>query len=282
MNSSNPLPAAIPVPAPALLNALRKLLRPLIKLLLVNGLTYPQFSNLLKTLYVEIAREEFVLKGKAQTVSRISLLSGVHRKDVKRLGLNGAEESSIPPSVSLGAKLVALWTSAAEYLDETGQHLPLPRQASEGGAQSFEALVSAVSKDIRPRAILDEWLRIGIVHLDEQARVCLNTDAFVPKNGYEEKAYYFGQNLQDHIIAGAHNLLGQKPPFLERSVYYSALTLESSLELAELSKKCAMQALVTVNKRAQVLQTLDAGQPGANQRINFGVYFLHKKEKSAP
>jgi hypothetical protein len=280
VNTSNPPSAASPVPTPALLNALRKLLRPLIKLLLVNGVTYPQLSNLLKTLYVEVAREEFVLNGKPQTDSRISLLSGVHRKDVKRLGSDNAEESSVPPSISLGAKLVALWTSNAVYLDDAGQHLPLPRQASEGGAQSFEGLVSAVSKDIRPRAILDEWLRIGIVHIDEQGRVCLNTDAFVPENGYEEKAYYFGQNLQDHIIAGAHNLLGQKPPFLERSVYYSQLTLESSAELAELSKKCAMQALVTVNKRAEILQKQDASKPDADQRINFGVYFLHKKEKS--
>lgn len=258
--------------------ALRKLLRPLVKLLLANGVTYPQFSTLIKSLFVEVARAEFVLNGKSQTDSRISLLSGVHRKDVKRLGEEHLEASATPPTISLGAKLVALWTSHALYLDENGLHLPLPRQISEGGAQSFEGLVSSVSKDIRARVILDEWLRIGIAHVDEQNRICLNTGAFIPENGFEEKAYYFGQNLQDHIAAGAHNLLGQQPPFLDRSVYYGQLTTASAAELTELSKKCAMQALVTVNKRAEVLQAQDAEKMDANQRINFGVYFHSQTE----
>ncbi len=270
------------VPPSTLIVALRRLLRPLIKLLLVNGITYPFLSNLLKSLYVEVAREEFLLNGKPQTDSRISLLSGVHRKDVKRLGEESQQEQSAPPTISLGAKLVALWTSNELYLDENGRHLPLPRQASEGGAKSFEALVSSVSKDIRSRVILDEWLRIGVAHLDEQDRVCLNTDAFIPENGYDEKAYYFGQNLHDHIAAGAHNLLGQKPSFLDRSVYYNNLTPESVAELAELSKKLGMQALVAVNKRAKALQEMDADKLNADQRINFGVYYFGAEEKRPP
>jgi hypothetical protein len=267
------------VPSPALIAALRRLLRPLIKLLLVNGITYPFLSNLLKSLYVEVAREEFILNGKPQTDSRISLLSGVHRKDVKRLGEESQQEQSTPPTISLGAKLVALWTSNELYLDENGRHIPLPRQASEGGAKSFEGLVSSVSKDIRSRVILDEWLRIGVAHINEEDCVCLNTDAFIPENGYDEKAYYFGQNLRDHIAAGAHNLLGQKPPFLDRSVYYNKLSPESVAELAELSRKLGMQALVAVNKRAEALQEMDAKNPAADQRINFGVYYFGAKEK---
>lgn len=267
------------VPPSTLVAALRRLLRPLIKLLLVNGITYPLLSNLLKSLYVEVAREEFLLNGKAQTDSRISLLSGVHRKDVKRLGEESLQEQSTPPSISLGAKLVALWTSNELYLDENGRHIPLPRQASEGGAKSFEGLVSSVSKDIRSRVILDEWLRIGVAHIDGEDRVCLNTDAFIPENGYDEKAYYFGQNLHDHIAAGAHNLLGQKPPLLDRSVYYNKLTPESVAELAELSKKLGMQALVAVNKRAGALQQRDAEKTGADQRINFGVYYFGAEDK---
>jgi len=269
------------VPSPALIAALRRLLRPLIKLLLVNGITYPFLSNLLKSLYVEVAREEFILNGKPQTDSRISLLSGVHRKDVKRLGEESQQEQAAPPTISLGAKLVALWTSNEMYLDENGRHIPLPRQASEGGAKSFEGLVSSVSKDIRSRVILDEWLRIGVAHIDENDRVCLNTDAFIPENGYEEKAYYFGQNLRDHIAAGAHNLLGQKPPFLDRSVYYNKLSPESVTELAELSKKLGMQTLVAVNKRAEALQEIDAKNPDADQRINFGVFYFGAKEKTS-
>jgi len=279
MKSENLPAAGSQTPSPALIVALRSLLRPLIKLLLVNGITYPFLSNLLKSLYVEVAREEFVLNGKPQTDSRISLLSGVHRKDVKRLGAESEEKQVTPPTISLGAKLVAVWTSNAMYQDEHGRHLPLPKQVSEGGAKSFEGLVSSVSKDIRSRVILDEWLRIGIAHIDDDDRVCLNTDAFIPETGYEEKAYFFGQNLHDHIAAGAHNLQGQKPAFFDRSVYYNNLTAESVAEIAEMSKKLGMQALVTVNKRAKALQENDANKNEANQRMNFGVYYFSAEEK---
>lgn len=281
MRTRTTLAAGSQTPPPALIVALRRLLRPLIRLLLVNGVTYPFLSNLLKSLFVEVATEEFLLDGKPQTDSRISLLSGVHRKDVKRLGEERQQEQPTPPTISLGAKLVALWTGDATYLDKNKRHIPLPRQASEGGVRSFESLVSSVSKDIRSRVILDEWLRIGVAHIDGEDRVCLNTDAFIPENGYDEKAYYFGQNLHDHIASGAHNLLGQKPPFLDRSVYYNNLTRESAAELAELSKKLGMQALVAVNKRAAELQASDAGKIEADQRINFGIYYFSAAEKKA-
>jgi len=266
-------------PPSALIVALRKLLRPLIKLLLINGITYPLLSNLLKSLYVEVARNEFVLSGKPQTDSRVSLLSGVHRKDVKRLAEGSQQELDAPLTVTLGAKLVAVWTTNRIYLDENGKHIPLPRQVSEGGLKSFEGLVSSVSKDIRSRVILDEWLRIGIAHIDNNDLVRLNTNAFIPENGYDEKAYYFGQNLHDHIAAGAHNILGEKPAFLDRSVYYDNLSLVSVEELAELSKAMGMQALIEINKRAKDLQEVDITNKNANHRINFGVFYFAAEEK---
>ncbi len=261
-------------PSPVLVAALRRILYPLVKLLQANSITYPFLSNLLKSIYVEVAEKEFSLQGKLQTDSRISLLSGVHRKDVKRLRSEDPREKIASPTVSMGARLVALWTTNPLFLDEAGQHKPLPRQISEGGEASFEGLVGLVSKDMRSRVVLDEWLRIGAARLDEEGRVCLNTDAFVPEAGFDEKAFFFGQNLRDHVSAAAHNLQGLKPPFLERSVYYNNLTEESVLELADLSRKHGMQALHAVNRHALALQEKDEGKPGASLRMNFGIYFL--------
>ncbi len=271
MNDSN-LPVAA-APCPALVSALRRVLHPLVKLLLANSVTYPYLANLLKSIYVEVADREFCLDKKRQTDSRVSLLSGVHRKDVKKLRGEGPSGFTPMPSVSLGAQLVALWTSNALFLDAEGHHKPLPRLASEGGDSSFEHLVSLVSKDMRSRVVLDEWLRIGVARMDNQGMVCLNTDAFVPENGFEEKAFYFGENLHDHLSAAAHNLLGIRPPFLDRSVHYDSLSKESVDELAALSKELGMQALHAVNRRAMELQKRDSGAEDANFRMNFGTYF---------
>ena len=258
----------------ALLRAVRKLLRPLISLLVARGITYPTLIQVLKSLYVEVADKDFALDNKRQTDSRINLLTGVHRKDVKRLRQElGDEDSLVPATVSLGAQLVARWIGLDKYLDKDGQPLPLPRQAVGDNALSFEELVASVNKDIRPRVVLDEWLNLGIVRLDEQNRVCLNTDAFVPEQGFDELAYYFGRNLHDHIAAAANNISGHTPRQLERSVYYSGLTSASVKSLTTLAESEGMKALQAVNRSALQLQKDDANKQDAVHRINFGIYF---------
>ena len=273
-------------PSPAFVAALRKALRPLVHLMLARGITYGYVAELLKSLMVEVAVKDFQLTAKETTDSRVSLLTGVHRKDVYRLRHAApAEGDNMPAVVPLGAQLVAQWQGQAAYLDEQGQPLPLPRYVSEGGAQSFEGLVAGVNSDIRSRAVLDEWLRLGLVSLDAERRVCLNTQAFVPPEGFDDKAFYFGHNLHDHAAAAAHNLQGHEPPFMERSVHYGGLDADAIKRLSEQAQKLGMQALLAVNKtalgaieKAQSAGQLESpGQPGQinqpNQRMTFGIYF---------
>jgi hypothetical protein len=167
-----------------------------------------------------------------------------------------------------------LWTSAPEFQGADGHARPLPRASENVNEPSFAKLVALVSKDIRPRSVLDEWLRLGVAHLDENGCVCLNTEAFVPARGFEEKAFYFGRNLRDHIASAAHNLMGGDPPLFERSVYYGGLSEESVRELQELSGELGMQALQTVNRRAAALKKRDVRRGGLRERITLGIYFF--------
>lgn len=260
-------------PTPSLVAALRHLLRPLVRLLVARGVTYTMLSDLLKQTYVDIADRDFRLEGRAPTDSRVSLLSGVHRKDVRRLReATPSGDAAMPDSVALGAQLVAAWTTRREYLDAKGHPRRLPRLASSG-ARSFESLVTSVSKDIRARSILDEWLRLGVVELDREDRVVLRTEAFVPRRGFDEKAYYLGHNVHDHLAAAVHNLLGNGAPFLERSVHYDALGAASVEELAALAERSGMEALKTVNRKAIACEARDRKQ-APKLRITFGVYFF--------
>ncbi len=259
---------------PALVSAVKRVLRPLVGLLLDHNLTYTWLSGILKSIFVEVAEREFRLPGKDQTDSRITLLTGVHRKDVRRLRREPAADEAPPASIYLGAQLVALWISDDRFLHRAGDPRPLPRRRQDDGQPSFEDLVTSVSKDIRPRAVLDEWLRLQAVEVDDQDRVCLKVEAFVPSKGFDELAYYFGRNLHDHMAAARHNVQGGEPPFLERSVYYDELSLDSVKALAALSEKEGMKALKTLNRRARQLQNRDRESPHAQHRMNFGIYFF--------
>jgi hypothetical protein len=134
--------------------------------------------------------------------------------------------------------------------------------------------VRALNTDIRPRVVLDEWLRLGIAHVDDQDRVCLNAQAFIPPVGSEEMTYFFGRNLHDHVAAAVHNVLGGSEPFLERSVNYNNLSDASVRELAETARRRGMGVLQELNARALQLQQEDSGKSDASQRMNFGIYFF--------
>ncbi len=74
-----------------------------------------------------------------------------------------------------------------------------------------------MTKDLRPRAVLDEWLDRGLVTLDDEERIVLAEAAFVPSGGGSQQLTISGRNLHDHIAAAVANILEEKPRFLERA-----------------------------------------------------------------
>lgn len=255
--------------------AMKRVLRPFVKLMLANNLTYTFAIDVLKALFVEVADQDFNLDGKRQTDSRISLMSGVHRKDVRRLRDKMPElEDVMPENVSLGTQLVALWNANPSYLDKDAMPKPLPRFALNKGDSSFESLVRSVTTDIHPRAVLDEWLRLGVATVDENNLVHLTTDMYIPQEGFEEKVFYLGHNLHDHAQAAVSNVIaGQQLSFLERCVHYDTLTQPSIEAIGELAQKQSMKTLREVNKLADGLSAKDQHATEANMRMTYGIYY---------
>lgn len=270
VSSENPIKQRV-------LTAMQRVLKPLVRLCLAQGINYQMLLESLKIVFVQVAEEDFKLSQREQTDSRISLLTGLHRKDVHRLR-DQPESTQSPSLVTLGSQLVGLWISDADFTDAEGNPKPLARLASVGGDVSFDRLVARVSKDIRARPVLDEWLRVGVVYIDDKDCVCLNTEAFVPSVGFEEKLFFFQQNMHDHAAATAHNLMNLTPPMLERCVYYDGLTLEAIEELKAIAENQGMIALKAVNARAIELQAESKNDEDANERFTFALYFYHVKE----
>ena len=206
-------PRPRPPASDLLLRAVTRLLRPLVRLLLHGGVTFPVLVDALRDVYVEVARTELLTDPRARTDSRISLLTGVHRKELRRQRLEERTEPE-PPAVTRTSAVLARWLGSAGFQDAQGQPAALPRS---GPAPSFEALVGSVTRDVRPRTVLDELVNSGAVRLDGDA-VVLDANAFVPRDGDEAKTFFFARNLHDHLAAAGANLLGGAP-FLDRAVH---------------------------------------------------------------
>jgi len=254
------------------IRALRRVLRPLVQFLIREQITYPDFTELLKQVYIEVADRQFALEGKEQSAARVALLTGVHRREVKRIReLSVDDEASA--TASLGARLVADWLALPEFLDENGEPLPLNRSSRRAGV-SIRDLVERAGQDIRPQTLIDEWLRLGAVETNEHGRICLRRAAFIPEKGFEEKIDFFARILAAHIAASSHNLEGEGPPMLDQVVWRGGLSPANAERLHARARELATVALRTWNLEARDAQASDANTPGADRRIHFGAY-LH-------
>ncbi len=264
------------------LNSTLHLLRPAVRLMLRHGVTYTAFSQALKRVFLQAAKEELQAKAMPQTDSAISVLSGVHRRDVRNLTRLATPDDTPESFAGLASQVVARWLSDDAYLDTTLDADLAPRTiARSGDAPSFDALVHAVSRDVRPRAVLDDLLRLGLVE-DVDGQVTLLTQGFVPKRGFAEMAEQLQNNVQDHLGAACQNL-DSSGEFLEQAVFVDEITAESALHLHKASAQAWKVAFQSVMRQAQKRFDADAksAPPEARtHRARMGMYYFSTQEKT--
>lgn len=261
-----------------LLQSIRALLRPLARFCIRHGLTYPMLLEEIKTAFVEVADQEFQLDGKPQTDSRITVLTGVHRKDVHRIRTQVSADRLVKPT--LASLVASRWLGQAQYLDPMGNPLPLSKTLADGGALSFEALVAGISKDVRSKPLLDEWLNQGIVEVQEDGKVALSEKAFVPQDNFEQRLQFMTMNVHDHLSTAVHNLNTPQAPWFERCAFTDDLTAEQVHTIHNLVRTEGMQFLKRIN--AEHVRMAESPAAGQGQRVNVGVYFYTDAKDTNP
>ncbi|MEL6451186.1 MAG: DUF6502 family protein [Pseudomonadota bacterium] len=264
-----------PGPSDAFLRVLRGLLRPLVRTMIARGLTAPVIYGLLKRVFVEVAEDAFRLDDKPLTDSRIAMLTGVHRKDIRTIRAEGGG----PPAEArrksaLLATVIGQWMSHPDYTDADGAPRPLPR--SEGDGPSFDSLVMSLSKDVRPRTVLDELLHAGLVVAGADGLLRLEAEAIVGTARAPDKEAFFAANVGDHLAAATENLLSDAPPYFERAVFYNQMTPEAVDEVEAAARAQAQRLLEELNQQSSALHRRDAAAPGPRQRYRLGIYFYRE------
>ncbi len=261
----------------AIIRVLKGLLRPLVRALIAQGVTAPVFYRLVKQAYVDVAESELDDGVNPVTDSRISVATGVHRRDVKAMRTQDqTEEAATRAKISTLSLVVGKWLATDDYLDQEGNPAPLRRFGSD--VPSFERLVQSISRDIRPRSVLDELIRQKLATLDDLDMVTLRTQAFVGPADQEHRIHFFSSNVGDHLAAAAENLMSEDPPFLERAVFYNRLTPSSVDEIEELARNLGNNTLRTINKEANDRQSKDLGDEKTIERFRFGMFFYREPD----
>jgi len=147
-----------------ILSALLSLLKPIARAMLRAGVSHAEFNEVAKAAFVNVALDEYGVRGRPTNLSRVAVMTGLNRKEVK--SYRDWEPSRVE-EVPLGNPLIDLlhlWHTDEEYLDQQGQPIKLKM---EGEAPSFQALVKKLGCDLPPGALKTELVRYGVVQQDD-------------------------------------------------------------------------------------------------------------------
>ena len=261
-----------------ILLALARLLRPIVRVLLANKVTYATFDQIARQVFVEVADKDFTLKGRKQTVSRVALVTGLSRKEVLRIKREPPlADRELGRTFHRAARLISTWCNQAEYVDEKGGPLSLPFD----GEVSFSSLVGDVGGDLTPRAVLDELREAGIVNVDAARRVHLLNKAYVPNRDETQIMKILGTDVGDLAETISYNL--NKPADQTRfqlKVSYDNLPQECLESLHRMVSERGHEVLVEFDRwlRQQDRDANPQAQGSGRVRAGVGIYYFEEQQ----
>jgi len=261
---------------------MHKVLRPLVKLLLRNGVAFADFSDVARRVFVEVANEDFALPGKKQSVSRVSVLTGVNRKEVKRL-LESGEEDITQKENNRAARVVGGWMRDKEFSTKSKAKALVLGEGDQKG--SFEALVKKYSGDMTARAVLDELIRVGAVKLNKNKdSVKLLSNGYIPSNSNDEMLRISADSVHDLLSTIEHNLNDEyQDTHLQLKVSYDDVPLNGVELFRNLSREKSLELL---NYLDEFLATQDRSSnpkiKGEGRfRTGLGIYYFEESMEDA-
>ena len=269
----------MPIPLrQSLFAAVTKLLRPLIRILLRNGIPYGIFADLAKRVYVDIAADEFGIPGRKQSISRISIITGLSRKEISRVNLLPEQrDEDATERYNRAARVISGWVRDRDFLDDQNHPAEL---RMEGSGPTFNELVRRFSGDVPARAVLDELLHVGAVERVGTHSIRLIQRAYLPKTDEASMLDILGTDVQALISTIDHNLRSRtQESFFQRKVAYDNLPVEIVQELRRLSSLKGQTWLEEMDRwLAQHDRDINPSVGGSGRiRAGVGIYYFEEE-----
>ena len=255
------------------LSACARVLRPVVRLAMALGLKQPHLQQLVSELLLDEATKSWQAKGIRPNISQLSITTGINRKAVTSR-VRAPRDPLAATELSSAAKTLTVWLEMATD-NEALRTLPV---VAEGKAPSFETVAWIGSRgNVHHRALLEELVRLGMV-ADHGSHVELKADGFIPANDLAGMLAFFADNGRDHLNASVSNILAERPPMLERSVFAHGLTMEACENIHQLVRD---RWSGLHHELAHEMRTaIDTGGEDATARIRVGVYtYFEAQEK---
>jgi len=253
-------------------DALRKVLTPLVRVMIRFGFSYGAFSEIARSVFVEQAYNQLTRDNQKVTASAVSALTGLSRKEVSRLS-KGDEAGLVETEQkrNRAAQLITGWANDPDFSSQ-GQPKTLPLKGDSG---SFVDLVRRYGSDVTSSAMLALLERNGAVESDGKA-VTLLGDAYIPMGTPIEQLEILGTDANELMTTIAHNIEADpNQRVFQRKVSVDQLSADDVADFRAFSD-AKSQALLEAydawltNRARQSTSTDDVAR---NRAVSVGIYF---------
>lgn len=253
--------------------ACRIVLRPLASMLLKVGLTWKEFSELAKSVFVETATAEYGIRGRPTNISRVSILTGIGRKEVKRQRDILASQQPPPPQKTTDAtRVLSGWFQDVDFMGVDGRPLPL---RESGDSPNFDQLCRRYGGDIATATMLKELLNTETIGRDENGRL------------FPQRRYYHPARHDDENLLWAVNLIRDLTATMNNNVFKTERTqprFGRKAENVEIPENCREAFREFLDTRGQIFlediddwlteHATDKTEGDANIRLGVGVFAI--------
>ncbi len=249
--------------------ACRMLLRPVASIALRCGMTWKEFSDLSKSVFVDVATSEFGIRGRPTNISRVSILTGISRKEVKRQRdlLQEDTDAAIRKTTD-ATRVLSGWYQDPEFRDASGNPLELEE---EGPAPSFAALLDRYSGDVPPRALLKELMNGQAVVRTADGRLRAVSRYYMPVPLEPESILRAGSVIRDLGDNIRHNLYrkGSEPSLFEGRATNDHLSRDQAAQFREFIQERGQAFLEEVDD--WLTRHEPEGEPAGQQPLRVGI-----------
>lgn len=265
-----------------IVNACRLWLRPIARWLLRSGLTWKEFAELSREVFVETATQEFGLRGRPTNVSRVALLTGLARREVRRIqaATREAPAASAEESLNHATRVLTGWHLDADFLEPDGRPRVLP---ATGPAPSFEVLLKRYAGDIPTTALVKELVKSASIER-------------LPDGSYRAlRRYYMPRQMDGRAVERAGSVLADVATTMEHNLSRAERDpsrFEGRAQNRNIDPRHLPAFRAFVEREAQgLLERVDdwlstheaeANAGAQSLRLGVGVYAIHDLQTGEP
>lgn len=187
-----------------ILGAFLVVLKPVARILLRFGIGFREFSEIAKTAFVDVASSDFGIRGRPTNISRVAVMTGLTRKEVKRIRdkISSGEEKLSVRTTPL-CEVLHKWHAEEDFLDKSGRPATL---RFSGGDNSFTGLVRKFGGDIPPGAMRTELKRVGAIQEDDEGNLTVVRRSVTPSGQHDNLVAALAHSAYPLLSTIAHNI----------------------------------------------------------------------------